>query len=194
MAQRVVTVSDLSGSDIPQGEEAKINVLEYPELSQQVVVDASQTDVDRLKLEAQPFALVEIVNSDGSTERLALSVDSFKRNFKSDVDEVLAGAETLHKTTPGAEVARRRGRRPRGEGAPVRGERIDYSDVRFAGRVKRGIVSDAEKQTVRDHFDEVNKNLAAAGQRTLELSNIEHVTKYGLEELAKGRGITPSAK
>lgn len=195
MAQRIVTVSDLSGSDIPQDEEAKINVLEFPELSQQVMVDASQTEVDRLKLEAQPFTLVEIVNADGSTERLALSVDSFKKHFKSDVTEVLAHAETLYKTAPPEpEAPRRRGRRLRGEAAPARGERIDYSDVRFAGRVKRGIISDAEKLTVREHFDEVNKNLTEAGQRTLDLGNIEHVTKYGLEELAKERGITPAAK
>lgn len=195
MAQRVVTVSDISGSDIPQGEEAKINVLEYPELSQQVMMDASQTEVDRLKLEAQPFTLVEIVNADGSTERLALSVDSFKKYFKDEVTEVLARAETRYKTAPPeVEAPRRRGRRPRGEGVPARSERPDYSDVRFAGRVKRGIISDAEKQTVCEHFDEVNEHLTAAGQRTLDLSNVEHVTKYGLEDLAKERGVTPTVK
>jgi hypothetical protein len=195
MARRTITVSDLSGADIAEGQEAQIKVIEYPGLGRPVRLDASDDEVAQLKLGTKVLALLEISTSDGTTERVAVDVADLKRAVKGDVEEIIAHAEPAY-VAPQTEAGapRRRGRRPRGEGGAARGEKIDYSDVRFAGRVKRGIISDAEKQTVREHFDEVNEHLAAAGQRTLDLSNIEHVTKYGLEELAEERGITPTAK
>ena len=195
MARRTITVSDLSGTDIDEGQEAQVKLIEYPGLERPVRLDASNDEVAQLKLGAKALVLLEIATSDGTTERLAIDIADLKRVIKGDADEVIAHAEPVHGAPLQAGMAepRRRGRRPRGEGAAARGEKVDYSDVRFAGRVKRGIISDAEKQTVRGHFDEVNKNLAEAGQRTLDLSNIEHVTKYGLEELARERGITPTA-
>jgi hypothetical protein len=47
----------------------------------------------------------------------------------------------------------------------------------------------AEKQLVRDHFDEINERLAAQGHRTISLTDPEHVERYGLERLAKKRNV-----
>jgi hypothetical protein len=197
MAKKVVIVSDLSGNEVPDDEQVEVRVLEFPELSQPVKLDASKTETDRLKLEGTQLALLELVTSDGQVERLAISADTLTRAVRGDIMEVMANAEGIYKPAlqpePQPEEPKRRGRRPRGEAAPG-GEKIDYTSVEYAGRVKRGIVSDGEKQTVREHFDEVNRNLEAAGQRTLDLSDIAIVERYSLHELAQERGITPTAK
>lgn len=196
MAKKTVIISDLTGKDVPDDEQVEVRVLEYPGLSQGVKLDASKAETDRLKLEAKPMALLELITSDGAVERIALDAELFARSIRGDADEVMAHAEGIYEQpapTPTPEPTRR-GRRPRGEGGAPRGEKIDYTSVEYAGRVKRGIVSDGEKQTVREHFDEVNRNLEAAGQRTLDLSDIAIVERYGLHELAEERGITPTAR
>lgn len=194
MARKIVVVSDLSGQDVPEDAQAEIRVLSYPTLNMPVKLDASRTEVERLQLEGKPMALLELVTSDG-TEQVAIDAEVFAKSVRGDIDEVLAHAEGIHvaPTQPAAEPARR-SRRPRGEGSAPGKEKVDYTSVEFAGRVKRGIVSDGEKETVRNHFDEVNANLEAAGQRTLDLSDIAIVERYGLQDLAKERGITPTAK
>jgi len=194
MARKVVLISDLSGKDIPDDDQVELRVLEYPELSEPVKLDASRVETDRLKLEAKPMALLELVLADGSSERIAVDAALFAKSIRGDAAEVLSRAESLRVAPPVPEAVTLRQRRARGSVAATRGDKIDYTSVEHAGSVKRGIVSDGEKQTVREHFDEVNANLAASGQRTLDLSDIAHVTKYGLEELAKERGITPEAK
>jgi hypothetical protein len=198
MSTRLVIVSDLSGQEIADGDNVEVRVLELEGLSQPVKIDASTAEADRLSLEAKPLALLELVLPNGEVRRVAIEADQFKRSIRGDADEVLANAEGLSFTpqAPAAEEPKRRTRRPRGEGVPAasRGEKIDYTSVEYAGRVKRGQVSEGEKETVRNHFDEVNRNLEAAGQRTIDLSDIAMVEKYGLQELAKERGITPAAK
>lgn len=194
MAQRIVLISDLTGKEVPDGDQVIINVLEYPQLSEPVQLDASSVEADRLKLEGKPMALIEIVTGNNS-ERVAIDADQFAKAVKGDVYEVLSGAARIvvaQPASPSQDVPRQR--RARGTGSAARGDKIDYSDPANAGRPKRGITSDAEKQTVRDHFDEVNQNLEAAGIRTLDLSDIATVEKYGLQELAKERKVEPIAK
>lgn len=191
MARRTVTISDLSGKDIEAGDEVQIRVISYPQLSEPVQIDASVAEADRLKLENKPLALLEIVTQDG-TEQVAVDAEVLAKTVKGDIYEILSqAARVVLVQAPASEPARQR--RPRGSGEP-KPEKTDYTSVEFAGRVKRGLVSEGEKETVRTHFDEVQENLAAAGQRTLDLHDIAVVEKYGLQELAKERGIEPAAK
>lgn len=44
--------------------------------------------------------------------------------------------------------------------------------------------TDAEKQLVRGHLDEIDKRLAAEGPRSIDLNDPDHVERYGLEDLA----------
>ena len=54
-----------------------------------------------------------------------------------------------------------------------------------AGKPHKGKTTDAEKQLVRDHLDEVNERLAAQGLRTISLTDPDHIERYALEQLAK---------
>lgn len=193
MAKKTVVVSDFSGKEVSDEDVVSVIVLEYPELSQSIRLDASQVEVDRLKVESAPMALLEVIKPDGTVERFAVAAQALAKSIKGDADEIMSRAEAYSPMSQPEPEAPRRGRRPRGEGAP-RPEKIDYTSVEHAGSVKRGLVSEGEKETVRTNFDEVNRNLEAAGQRQIDLSDIAMVEKYGLQELAKERGITPTPK
>lgn len=194
MAKRVVTISDTSGKDIPDGEVVSVVVDSYPGLSESVRIDMGEQEVNQLKLNAKEYVLLQLGMPDGSNEQLALDADVFKKGFRGDADEVLSTAERAYQAPASSVPQTPRTRRPRGTGAAASSTKVDYTSVEHAGAVKRGIVSEGEKQTVQQNFDEVNRNLEASGQRQIDLSDISHVEKYGLQELAKERGITPVAK
>ena len=77
--------------------------------------------------------------------------------------------------------------------SPARADRLNYASLEHAGRPHRGKVTDEEKQLVREHFDEVNDRLAAAGLRTISLSDPEHLDRYDLAALAAERGASGPA-
>jgi hypothetical protein len=62
---------------------------------------------------------------------------------------------------------------------------LDYTTLEHAGKPHRGKTTDAEKETVRGNLAVINERLKSDGIRTIDLSNAEHVTRYGLETLTK---------
>ena len=75
------------------------------------------------------------------------------------------------------------------------GGRVSYATLEHAGEPHKGKTTDAEKQLVRDHFEEINDRLVAQGVRTISLDDPEHVERYGLQDLASelvaGQGALP---
>ncbi len=183
MAQRVVTISDLSGQDVPDEDRVSIHVLEFPKLSQPVKLDASKTEADRLQVESTSLALLELVMPDGETVRLALPADQFRHAIRGDADEVMSRAEALTfvPTQPEAEPQRRRGRRPRSEGAPAAasGPKLDYTAPENAGIMHRGRVTEAEAEWVRNNLDEANANRRNAGQPEIDPNDEKEKKRYG---------------
>lgn len=64
----------------------------------------------------------------------------------------------------------RRASRPAGAG-PARSDRTGYATIEHAGKPHKGKITDAEKQLVREHLDEINERLAAQGLRTISLAD-----------------------
>jgi hypothetical protein len=64
------------------------------------------------------------------------------------------------------------------------GGRVNYASLEHAGEPHKGKTTDAEKQLVRDHFEEINDRLVAQGLRTISLTEPDHVDRYGLHDLA----------
>jgi hypothetical protein len=64
------------------------------------------------------------------------------------------------------------------------GGRVSYATLEHAGEPHKRKTTDAEKQLVRDHFEEINDRLVAQGLRTISLDDPEHVERYGLQDLA----------
>ncbi len=67
-------------------------------------------------------------------------------------------------------------------------EKTDYASLEHAGTPHRGKTTEAEKETVRGNLDAINERLKRDGVRTIDLNNPEHVSRYGLEALAKEAG------
>jgi len=177
----MVCISDLSGQDIPEGEQVEVRVLELDGLSQPVRLDASQTEADRLRIEARPLALLELLLPDGSIERVALDAEQFKKAIKGDADEVMASAEAL--SFPSAQPepqTRQRGRRQRSESAASgSGAKLDYTAPENAGIMHRGRVTEAEAEWVRNNLDEANANRARVGQSAIDPNDEKEKKRYG---------------
>jgi hypothetical protein len=70
-----------------------------------------------------------------------------------------------------------------------RGDRLDYTAREHAGKPHKGKITDAEKQLVHDHLDEINERLAGQGLRTISLTDADHLERYGLHDLARERNM-----
>ena len=68
-----------------------------------------------------------------------------------------------------------------------RGDRLDYGTLEHAGKPHKGKVTDAEKQLVREHLEEINERLAGQGFRTISVSDPEQVERYGLQQSVRDR-------
>lgn len=187
MAKKTIVVSDLSGQDIPDDEQVELRILELEGLSQPVKLDASRAEADRLRIEAKPMALIELVMPDGTVERVAIDAAQFKKSIKGDADEVMASAEAL--SFAGAspvqpEVPRRRGRRPRDEGtaASSRADKVNYTDPDKFGQLHRGRLTDEEITLVKENPEQASRNREAQGHPPIDWQDSKEKARYNLTD------------
>ena len=161
-------------------------MLEYPDLSQPIKLDASTTEANRLKVESTPMALLELVSSDG-TERIAISAEQFARAIKGDAAEVMANAEALtfpQQPESAPEQPKRRGRRPRDEStaAAPRGDKIDYTSPDHFGQIHRGRLNDEEIRLVKDNPEQASRNREVQGHPPIDWDDEKERSRYGLTD------------
>ena len=176
MGQKTVRFSDLSEQLITDDSAlVRIVVHEHPELAgQSVEIEAHRDEVQAITDAALQVAVVDLyVADEAEPRRVVLDAAVF--------DKLATGrpmAELLIAAPPAKRAPRSRATAAAGN------ERIDYSTLEHAGKPHKGKTTDAEKQLVREHLDEINKRLSAEGQRTIDLHDPSHVERYGLEDLA----------
>ena len=176
MGQKTVRFSDLSGQLINDDEvPARIVVTEHPELADSPVEIEALVDEARVMEKAgMPVAIVDIYFPGDLPRRVALEAGAFDK---------LATDKPMSELLAAARPARRA---PRSTAAlAAREDRVNYATLEHAGRPHKGKTTDAEKQLVLDHLDEINERLAAENLRTISLTDAEHVERYGLERLAE---------
>jgi hypothetical protein len=182
VAERLVKFSDLTNTMIEPGTPyARVVIERHSELS-----PGNRVSLDCLPSELKGIDDVEIdlvlltVYEDGREPRkVALQREDFDALARGDDDMPTLIATGMREVKPEPERARGR----------ARTERVDYSSVEHAGRPHRGVTTDAEKETVRANLDAVNERLAREGHRQIDLTDAELVERYGLGELAEGRGL-----
>jgi hypothetical protein len=188
MGQKTVRFSDLSGQLIMQDDAlARIVIHEHPELGDgPVEIEVLADEAKVIEKAAVRVALVDLyLPGEEEPRRVAMDADAFdKLAAERPMAELLIQAPRARtaKRTPSRSAASA-GAAP----AAGRGDR-DYATLEHAGKPHRGKTTDEEKALVREHFDEINERLAAEGLRTISLDDSEHVDRYGLEELVRGRG------
>jgi hypothetical protein len=173
VGQKTVRFSDLSGQIIMEDDTpARIVVRDHPELADGPVEIEILTDEARaIEKAAVHVAVVEVYfPGDDEPHRVAMDVEAFDK---------LATDKPMTELLMTARPARRASRVA---APPNRGERINYATLEHAGKPHKGKTTDAEKQLVRDHLDEINERLAAQGVRTISRDDPDHVERYGLEQ------------
>jgi hypothetical protein len=181
MGQKTVRFSDLSGQLIMDDDQlARIVIHEHPELGDgPVEIEALTDEAEGIEQAALRVAVIDLYLPDDIVpRRIVLEADAFdKLASQSPMDELLGAARPV-----------RRGSKPAVSGGS-RSDRPDYATLDHAGKPHKGKVTDAEKQLVRDHIDEINQRLAGQGLRTISLTDPDHVERYDLQRLAAERNL-----
>ncbi len=181
MGQKTVRFSDLSGQLIMDDDQlARIVIHEHPELGDgPVEIEALTDEAEGIEQAALRVAVIDLYLPDDIVpRRIVLEADAFdKLASQSPMDELLGAARPV-----------RRGSKPVVSGGS-RSDRPDYATLEHAGKPHKGKVTDAEKQLVRDHIDEINQRLAGQGLRTISLTDPDHVERYDLQRLAAERNL-----
>ena len=184
MGQKTVKFSDLSGEIILTGDAlARIVIQEHPALSGgPVEIEALADEAAAIEKAALRVAVVDLhLPGEPAPRRVTMDAGEF---------DTLASDRAMTELLRTARPARRGSKAAAGGTAGA--GRVDYADPAHAGKPHKGKVTDAEKELVRERFDEINDRLAADGLRTISLADPEHVERYALAELAAARGAGPS--
>ncbi len=181
MGQKTVRFSDLSGEIITQDDAlARIVIHEHPELGDSPVeIEVLTEEARAIEKSALRVAVVDLfLPGDDEPHRVAMDVDSFdKLATDKAMSELLISARPARRSSKAAAAS------------PSRADRTNYASLEHAGRPHKGRITDAEKQFVSEHFDEINDRLVQQGFRTISLEDGEHVERYGLAELAQARSV-----
>lgn len=181
MGQKTVRFSDLSGQLIMEpAAPARIVIHEHPELADSSVeIEALTTEARAIEDAGVPVAIVDIYfPGEDQPRRVAMEADAFDQlAIDKPMSELLAAARPAKRAA-------------RSAAAPAaREERVNYATLEHAGKPHKGKTTDAEKQLVREHLDEINERLAAQNIRTISLDDPEHIDRYGLADLAEEHAV-----
>jgi hypothetical protein len=179
MGQKTVRFSDLSGQLITHDEAlARIVVHEHPELLDgPVEIEALTDEAEAIEQAALRVVVIDLyLPDDLEPRRVIMEADAFdKLSTENPMDQLLIAARPVRRS-------------PKAAVTGGRGDRLDYATAEHAGKPHKGKVTDAEKQLVRDHLEEINARLAGQGIRTISLGDPDHVERYGLQQSALDRG------
>ncbi|MBV2151253.1 hypothetical protein [Kitasatospora sp. SUK 42] len=181
MGQKIIRFSDLTGKHAENdGDLVRVVVLQHPELTDgPVEIDALAGELSEVPELALDLVTVELHHPDREEpQTVVMEVETFNRLASATpMSEVLRGARRATEADlPSTAAANGR-------------ERVNYASLEHAGRPHKGRTTEAEKQVVRQHLDEINERLASEGVRTIDPDNTEHVTRYGLDTLARETGV-----
>jgi hypothetical protein len=185
MARVEIRVSDLSREPIREETQAVRLIVEHPLYPEPVGLDVLAEEVaPHLTEESSQFVVVSLEEPDNPTpQRYVMALETFNSLFvRADAETALADAYSQQQE---AQRNRRRGGRRTGgrrqQAEPRQRERVDYATPEHAGEPHRGTVSDAEKDYVRQHLEEVNARLREKGMREINPNDSDMAARYRLD-------------
>ena len=184
MGTKTVKFSDLSGQLVEDEDEiGRLIVRDHPDFADAIALDVLPDDLGDLAEETDRFVSLEyFAPGETQSHRFVVRLDDFSALAKAkDMQTLLENAlleQHRQERQPAAGRFRRRG--PRRADTEEPRERIDYSSPEHAGTPHRGRVTEAEREYVRAHLDEVNTRLQAQGLRTIDPADPKMQQRYGL--------------
>ncbi|MEU8515747.1 hypothetical protein AB0C76_29830 [Kitasatospora sp. NPDC048722] len=183
MGQKIIRFSDLTGEHVENDDDlVRIVVRRHPDLADgPVEIEALAGELAALEELALDLVTIELHHPGSDEPRtVVMEAGAFDRLASATpMTEVLRSAKPVARSVPSTSPASLAAR-----------EKVNYASLDHAGRPHKGRTTDAEKQVVQQHLEEINERLATEGVRTIDLANSEHVARYGLEALARAIGVT----
>jgi hypothetical protein len=204
VGQKTVRFSDLSGEIISRDDAlARVVIHEHPGLGDSPVeIEVLADEALAIEKAALRVAVVDLyLPGEDEPHRVTMDGGSFDALATDQpMSELLIRARPARrsskaktaKTVRAATVATGAGAGAGAPAIPDRADRVDYASLEHAGQPHRGRITDAEKQLVGEHFDEINERLTGQGLRTISLADPEDVDRYDLAGLARQRGVVPA--
>jgi hypothetical protein len=178
MAVKTIHVSDISGKEADEQSLGRLVVHEHPEYSDlPVTLEALPEEVERLRDSSARFVTVEWVRpGTRKGERLTVPLEDFN---------LLAGPGVMDNAIQDALISKHRSRTrttDSGRAASARSGRakVNYATLEHAGEPHRGRITEAEKELVRTHLDEINKRLVGSDMREIDPNDPAMKERYGL--------------
>jgi hypothetical protein len=182
VAVKVVHVSDVSDRQGSKDELGTLEVLEHPEIGEPARLEMFPDEFERLQAAERVVRLRWTPPGARRAQELTVLQEQFDALARGgDMRSILLRAITAEHERRGRGEAPS-GRRHRGSGR-ARGK-VNYATLEHAGEPHRGRITEAEKQIVREHLDEVNRRLEQQGLRTIDPADPDMNKRYGLSETA----------
>ncbi|MGW3071923.1 MULTISPECIES: hypothetical protein [unclassified Kitasatospora] len=181
MGQKIIRFSDLTGEHVESdGDLVRVVVLQHPDLTDgPVEIDALAGELGGVRELALDLVTIELHHPDrAEPQTVVMEAATFDR-----LASAAPMAEVLRAARPASRASLSRAATAAGR------DRVDYASLEHAGRPHKGRTTEAEKQLVQQNLDKINERLAAEGVRTIDPANVEHVTRYGLDILARETGV-----
>ncbi len=175
MAVKVVHVSDISGKEADEQDLGKLIVHEHPEYSDlPVTLEVLPEEVESLE-GASRYVTVEWIRPGARRgQRLTVGIEDFN---------LLAGPGVMESAVQEALISKHRTRAKSAGTAPTgraaRGK-VNYATLEHAGEPHRGRITEAEKELVRTHLDEINERLRNSALREINPNDATMRDRYNL--------------
>jgi hypothetical protein len=176
MGTITVKVSDLTGKIIEEEQIGRLVVEQHPDFEGPIALEVLPSEIEgRLPQDSAYVALAYFPPSGDQERRVLMPLDEFNSLFKdSDPETVLEKAIANQQE----ETKSRRGRK-----ATSTKERVDYASPEHAGEPHRGVISEAEREYVREHLEEVNTRLREKGMREIDPNDPKMAERYELSHV-----------
>ena len=181
MAVKTIHVSDISGKEADESSLGRLIVHEHPEYSDlPVTLEALPEELEQLQSTSARFVTVEWIRPGARKgERITVPIEDFN---------LLAGPGVMDNAIQDALISKHRSRSRAGDGARPAGSgtaragraKVNYATLDHAGEPHRGRITEAEKELVRSHLDEINKRLQDGGLREIDPRDPTMKERYGL--------------
>jgi hypothetical protein len=172
-----VHVSDVSDRQGSEEELGTLEVLEHPEIGEPARLEVFPDEIEGLQATEQVVRLRWTPPGARKAQELTVLREQFDGLAQGgDMRSILLQAITAEHERRGREQAPSGRRRGSGRGR----SKVDYGTLEHAGEPHRGRITEAEKQIVREHFDQVNKRLSEHDLRMIDPADPDMQKRYGL--------------
>jgi hypothetical protein len=181
MAVKTIHVSDISGKEADESSLGRLVIHEHPEYSDlPVALEALPEELEELQSTSARFVTVEWIRPGArKVQRITVPIEDFN---------LLAGPGVMDNAIQDALISKHPSPSRAGDSGRTAGAgtaragraKVNYATLEHAGEPHRGRITEAEKELVRSHLDDINKRLRDGGLREIDPADPTMHDRYNL--------------